>query len=78
MAEVNYETVLEQARQLAPDEQRRLREKLAAEASNSEPSGARFIAILNSMPMTEADELDYQLMEQAIEAGCERIDPSES
>ena len=78
MAEVNYEPVLEQARQLAPHEQRQLLQELAADAADGEPSGARFIAILNSMPMTEADELDYQLMEQTIEEECERIAPTES
>jgi hypothetical protein len=77
MATADYETVLREARQLTPEERQRLRDELAADDAPAEPSGARFIAFLDTMPLTEADERDYDLMEQAIEEGCERIDHSE-
>jgi len=40
-------------------------------------SGARLVALLETKPLDDVDRKDLDIMEQSIEEGCERIDPSE-
>ena len=71
----DYETVLEQARRLSPEEQHHLREELSAAPNPSvEGLGAQFVAYLKTLPLDEVDRADLDAMKQAIEEGCERVD----
>lgn len=75
MATTDYESVLEQARQLRPEEQLRLSEELAVPAdAPSDGLGAQFVAYMESLPFDDDDQARVDAMKQAIEEGCERID----
>ena len=77
MSTADYETIFQEARQLPAEAQRRLRDELTVLVEQTPPrSGANFVAYLESLPFDETDLLDIQRMEQAIEEGCERIEPS--
>jgi hypothetical protein len=71
----DYETVLEQARRLSPEEQHRLREEIVMDPNPSiEGLGAQFVAYLKTVPFDDVDRADLDAMKQAIEEGCEHVD----
>jgi hypothetical protein len=76
MASATYENILREVVQLTDEERRRLRDELNVLVEQTPVrTGAVFIAYLESLPFDEIDRLDVDLMEQAIEEGCERIEP---
>ena len=75
MASATYENILREVEQLSLDEQRKLRDELTARVEDPPIGrGAAFIAYLESLPFDEAERLDVERMEQAIEEECERIE----
>ena len=80
MTTTRYEAALQAVEQLTPEEQRHLRDALAAlqtldQASPStlQPSGAALVAMLDVQP---SDPAVWEEIERIIEDECERIDPS--
>lgn len=76
MASTTYENILREVEQLPLDEQRKLRDALIARVEDPPIGrGAAFISYLESLPFDEAERVDVERMEQAIEEECERIEP---
>ncbi len=74
MATTAYEAALHAIEQLTPEERQRLRSDLARlDLADGLPSGAAFVDALLASPPLDPAGLDA--MEQAINEGCERIDP---
>ena len=77
MASATYENILLEVEQLTAEEQHRLRDELTERVERPlQNSPAEFVAYLRSFPFDEMDRLDIDRMEQAIEEGCERIEPN--
>ena len=74
MTTTRYEDALHAVERLTPDERRRLRSDLSRlELADEAPLGAAFVdALLASAPL---DPTGLDAMEQAMDEGCERIDP---
>jgi uncharacterized protein (DUF433 family) len=63
--------------ELQPVEQRRQAQGPSPFNRAAKRSGARLVALLETKPLDDVDRKDLDIMEQSIEEGCERIDPSE-
>ncbi len=72
MTTTDYETVLREARQLPPEERKRLADELL-DVEAEAPTGAALVAALIALEPVEPAAWDE--MEWVIEEGCERIDP---
>ena len=76
MTSATYENILREVEQLPLDEQPQLRDALIARVEDPPAGrGAAFIAYLKTIPFDEAERLDIERMEQAIEEECEHIEP---
>ncbi len=74
MATTPYEDALHAVERLTPEERRCLRSHLVRlELADGSPSGAGFVDMLLGSPPLDPVGLDA--MEQAMDEGCERIDP---
>ena len=70
----DYEDALHAVERLTPDERRRLWGELSRlELADEAPPGTAFVDALLASPPLDPAGLDA--MEQAINEGCERIDP---
>ncbi len=75
MTTTPYEHVLHAAEQLTPEEHRRLRSDLARlDLADGHASGAAFVDALLASPR---DSAGLDAMEQAINEGCERVEPGD-
>lgn len=74
MTTTPYQDALHAVERLTPEERRRLRHDLARlDLTDGPPSGTAFVDALLASPPLDPTGLDT--MEQAINEGCERIDP---
>jgi hypothetical protein len=77
MASATYENILREVEHLTDEERRQLRDELNILVEHKPVgTGATFVAYLESLPFDDIDRFDVDLMEQAIEEGCERIEPT--